>query len=300
MTEDPTGATAVLPERERLVSIAYRMLGSRSEAEDLVQETLLRVHLVAEREPIDSMDAYATTVVTRLAIDHLRSARVRRERYVGTWLPEPIDVDPANDTEQAAETADTLSLAFMAVLESLNPPQRAALLLHDVFGYDYSAIASTLDRSEQACRQLVSRARRRVVDRRPRYDVDPAHHTQLLERFLHATRTGDADGLRDLLAEDATLVSDGGGAKRVARHPVHGGHRVARFLHHIMGRLLAHHELRTTTVNGLPGFAIVDDDGRIANVGSFDVADGRITTVHIIANPDKLHWVTHVTPDDRL
>jgi RNA polymerase sigma-70 factor, ECF subfamily len=283
---------SVAPERGRLLSIAYRMVGSRTEAEDLVQETLLRVHHAADREQIHSIDAFATTVLTRLAIDHLRSARVRREAYVGAWLPEPIDADPYGDAERSAEIADTLSLAFLVVLESLNPQERAALLLHDVFGYDYPTIASVLDGTVPACRQLVSRARRRVVERRPRYDVDPAQHTELLDRFVRAARTGDLEALLDILADDATLVSDGGGTPRVARHPVLGAGRIARFLTHVMSRLLADHELRVTTINGLPGFAVFDEYGTTHNVGSLDVEAGRITAVHIVANPDKLGWVT--------
>jgi RNA polymerase sigma-70 factor (ECF subfamily) len=279
------------PARERLVSIAYRMVGSRSEAEDLVQETLLRVHLASEREQIESVDAYATTVLTRLAIDHLRSARVRRETYVGPWLPEPIDVDPARDAAASAETADSLSLAFLVVLESLAPAERAALLLHDVFGYDYATIASILDRSEAACRQLVSRGRSHVVDRRPRFDVDPTHHAELVEQFLRAARSGDLDGLVSILSEDAVLVSDGGGATKAARFPIVGRDRVARFLHHIMRRLVVTNDLVVTTVNGLPGFAVVDDSGATRNVGTFEVVDGRIVAVRIVVNPEKLRWV---------
>jgi RNA polymerase sigma-70 factor (ECF subfamily) len=280
------------PARERLVSMAYRMVGSRSEAEDLVQETLLRVHVAAERRPIDSVDAFATTVLTRLAIDHLRSARVRRESYVGPWLPEPIDVDPARSGETVAESADSLSLAFLVVLESLAPAERAALLLHDVFGYDYGTIASILERSEVACRQLVSRARSRVVERRPRFDVDPSHHQELVDRFLRAARVGDLDGLVSILAEEVTLVSDGGGSAKAARFPIVGRDRVSRFLRHVMRRMAAKAQLVPTTVNGLPGFAVVDPDGTTRNVGSFDVVDGRIVAVHIVVNPDKLHWVS--------
>jgi RNA polymerase sigma-70 factor, ECF subfamily len=284
------------PERARLVSIAYRMVGSRTEAEDLVQEALLRVHvaregLAAEGKEIESVDAYATTVLTRLAIDHLRSARVRREAYVGPWLPEPIAVDPAGDAERSAETADSLSLAFLVVLESLAPAERAALLLHDVFGYGYEDLAAILDRSEPACRQLVSRARHRVVERRPRFDVDPSHHAVLVDRFLDAARAGDVDGLVAILAEDATLVSDGGGTVKAARHPVIGRERVARFLSHIMRRLLASYELTATTVNGLPAFSVVAPDGTPYQVGTFDIVDGRVSRVHIVVNPDKLHWV---------
>jgi RNA polymerase sigma-70 factor (ECF subfamily) len=279
------------PARERLVSIAYRMVGSRTEAEDLVQETMLRVHVAAEHQQLDSVDAFATTVLTRLAIDHLRSARVRREAYVGPWLPEPIAVDPAGDAERAAETADSLSLAFMVVLESLAPAERAALLLHDVFAYDYAAIANILDRSEAACRQLVSRARQRVAERRPRFDVDPAHHAALLSRFLDAARAGDVDGLIAILAEDAVVISDGGGGVKAARFPILGRDRSSRFLAKVMRRHLAHNEVRITTVNGLPGFAVISKTGLPINVGTLDIADGRVLAVHMMLNPEKLHWI---------
>jgi RNA polymerase sigma-70 factor (ECF subfamily) len=280
------------PDRARLLAIAYRMVGSRSEAEDLVQEALLRVHLAGERQRIDTPDAYATTVLTRLAIDHLRSARVRRDAYVGPWLPEPIATDPSTDAEAMAEMGDSLSLAFLVVLESLAPAERAALLLHDVFGYGYPDIARMLDRTEPACRQLVSRARARVLQRRPRFDVDPAHHAELVDRFLHAVRGEDLDALVAMLSDDASLVSDGGGTVKAARHPVLGRDRVARFVAHIMRRQLVDDDLVATTVNGLPAFAVVGPNGELRNVGTFEVVDGRIARIHIVVNPDKLRWVT--------
>jgi RNA polymerase sigma-70 factor (ECF subfamily) len=278
-------------DRERLVSIAYRMVGSRTDAEDLVQDALVRVHAASQRETIESLDAYATTVLTRLAIGHLRSARVRRESYVGPWLPEPIHVDPARDAESVAETADSLSLAFLVVLESLAPAERAAMLLHDVFGYGYDDLAAILDRSEPACRQLVSRARRHVSERRPRFDVDPRHHADLVTRFIAASRAGEIDGFVAILAEDTVLVSDGGAKRRAARFPILGRDRAARFLARIMRRQLAHSDVRPTTVNGLPGYAIVRADGTVLNVGTFDIVDGRIQAIHIVVNPDKLRWV---------
>lgn len=281
------------PDRARLVAIAYRMVGSRSEAEDLVQETVLRVHRAGKREVLESVDAFATTVLTRLAIDHLRSARVRREAYVGPWLPEPVAVDPAGDAEAVAETADSLSLAFLVVLESLGPSERAALLLHDVFGYEYAELASILDRTEVSSRQLVSRARRRVQERRPRFDVDPEHHADLVQRFLAAARTGAVADFVAVLAEDAVLVSDGGAGVKAARFPVVGDDRIARFLIHIFRRLRrGGYELEPRVVNGLPGFAAVHQErGTPYDVGSFEVVDGRITQVFLVVNPEKLRWI---------
>ncbi|OWY62925.1 hypothetical protein B7486_55825 [cyanobacterium TDX16] len=282
-----------MPDRDRLVAIAYRMVVSRSEAEDLVQEAELRVHLAGEREAIESVDAYATTVLTRLAIDHLRSARVRREAYVGPWLPEPVASDPAGDGELAAETADSLSLAFLVVLESLGPAERAALLLHDVFGYAYDEVAEILDRSQDSSRQLVSRARRRVQERRPRFDVDPDQHAVLLARFLDAARGGSVDGFVQVLTDDAVLVSDGGANRKAARFPVVGSDRIARFLTHVFRRLhRAGYRLEPTTVNGLPGFAAVHQvTGEPYDVGAFEVVDGRISQVFLVVNPDKLRWI---------
>lgn len=282
------------PDRARLLAIAYRMVGSRSEAEDLVQEAVLRVHQAGERSTIASLDAYATTVLTRLAIDHLRSARVRREEYVGPWLPEPVACDPAGDAALAAETADSLSLAFLVVLESLGPSERAALLLHDVFGYGYDEVAEILGRSQDSSRQLVSRARRRVQERRPRFDVDPDEHAVLLERFLEAARGGSVDGFLQVLTDDAILMSDGGAQRKAARFPVVGSDRVARFLAHVFGRLQrAGHRLEPRTVNGLPGFAAVHEvSGEPYDVGAFEVVDGRISHVFLVVNPEKLRWIT--------
>jgi RNA polymerase sigma-70 factor (ECF subfamily) len=267
------------------------MVGSRTEAEDLVQEALLRVHLAQQREVIENADAYTTTVLTRLAIDHLRSARVRRESYVGPWLPEPVDNDPAADAARMAELSDSLSLAFLVVLESLGPVERAALLLHDVFGYGYGELAAMLGRSEAACRQLASRARQRVAERRPRFDVDPAHHAALVERFLDACRAGAVDGIVSLLAEDALLVTDGGADVRAARFPIRGSERTAKVLAKVMPRRLGRGEVRITTVNGLPGFVLLGRDGRPASAGSLDIVDGRIQAVYWVVNPDKLDWL---------
>ncbi|HYQ33460.1 MAG TPA: sigma-70 family RNA polymerase sigma factor, partial [Lapillicoccus sp.] len=220
---DETGLPAAAPDREQLLAtlrpvafgIAYRMLGSVTEAEDVVQEALLRVHRALESgEKLASPRAFTATVTTRLAMDELRSARVRRERYVGDWLPEPILTDGqgvGEDPARAAETADSLSMALLVLLESLSPEQRAVLLLHDVFGYEYDEVATIVGKGEANVRQLAVRARRHVEDRRPRFTTTPEQQTELATRFFTAARTGDLAGLESLLAHDVELVGDGGG-----------------------------------------------------------------------------------------
>jgi RNA polymerase sigma-70 factor, ECF subfamily len=283
--------------RPLVVGLAYRMTGSVAEAEDIAQEALLRVHDAAAREPLRSPEAFATTVTTRLSIDHLRSARVRREAYVGPWLPEPVPGDPGGgargegDGARAVELAESLSMAFLVVLEALGPVERAAFLLHDVFGYGYAELAGILDKTEPACRQLVTRARRRVEDGRPRFTVDPGEHEALLRSFMAASRQGDLDALLEMLTDDATVLSDGGPNRRAARLPVHGRERAARFLASVLPRVLGHGELRITPINGRPGFLVVVDGG-VYLAGALDVtADGRIRGVHWVSNPDKLHAV---------
>jgi RNA polymerase sigma-70 factor (ECF subfamily) len=280
--------------RRHAVAVAYRMVGSRTEAEDLAQEALVRAQPRLGEGDVRSPEAFITTITTRLAIDHLRSARVRREAYVGPWLPEPVlggdDPAAAGDGARAAELADSLSFAFLVVLESLGPVERAAFLLHDVFAFDYGELGDVLDRSEPACRQLVSRARRRVAEGRPRFEVDGDEHAALLDRFLDAARAGDVDGLVRVLADDAVLVSDGGAGRKAARRPVVGVGRVARFVGSLGPRLLALGELRRVTVNGEPGFVVVAG-GRTVAAGTIEVGDGRVRAVRWVLNPDKLGWV---------
>jgi RNA polymerase sigma-70 factor (ECF subfamily) len=293
MNEPSTDSTL----RPRLLSIAYRMTGSRTDAEDLVQEAMLRVHLAAERQRIESVEAYATTVLTRLAVDHLRSARVRRESYVGPWLPEPVADDPGGralegDAERAVELAESLSLAFLVALESLGPVERAALLLHDVFAYDYREIAAILDRAEPACRQLVSRARSRLRDARPRFEVDHSQHERMLRQFIDACATGDLDGIVSLLTDDVLLLTDGGADVRAARFPIRGASRVARLLARVLGRRLQWMDMRYAPVNGTPGFMLLSNDGDVVSVGSIDVRDGRIAEIDWVINPEKLAWIS--------
>jgi RNA polymerase sigma-70 factor (ECF subfamily) len=238
-------------ERSRLTAIAYRMLGSAADAEDVVQEAYLRWRDRNDRA-VSSVSSYLTTVVVRLCIDELRSARVRRESYVGPWLPEPLLIDEA-EPGAAAELADSLSLAFLVLLEELAPVERAAFLLHDVFDYGYGEIAGMLGREEPTCRQLVSRARRRVGERRHRFDADSQVGRELAARFLAACAGGDLSGLMSLVSEDVVLWTDGGGKVKAARRPIHGASKVARFLIAIAKEIPEGVVFREAVVNSEPG-----------------------------------------------
>lgn len=275
-------------------AIAYRMLGSVSEAEDVVQEALLRVHQSLDAgEDIASPRAFVATVTTRLAINELRSARVRRERYVGEWLPEPIITDgsdAADDPARHAETADSLSLAMLVLLESLSPEQRAVLLLHDVFGYGYPEITEIVGKSEDNIRQLASRARQHVKTRRPRFSTTREQQQELAQRFFAAAQQGDLAGLEALLAHDVELTGDGGGKVPALARSLRGRSRVAHTLTNWL-RLLSRFpqvSVRPVEVNGDPGALFLDDEDRLLAVWALDVADGQVTGVRSIVNPDKL------------
>jgi RNA polymerase sigma-70 factor, ECF subfamily len=276
--------------RPLLFSIAYRMVGSVSEAEDLVQEAFLRFHrAVASGAEVDSARAYLSTVTTRLAIDHLRSARVRRERYVGAWLPEPLLTDTGPGPAGHAETADTLSMAFLVLLERLSPVQRAVFLLHDVFGYPYGEIARLVDRSEDNCRQIAARARRHVEAGRPRFEASRRQREELASRFYAAVEQGDTEGLVGLLAEDAVMYGDGGGKAPALAAPVAGGRRVARLLRGLARRGQAvGMRFRPAEINGHPGLLVFDPQGRVLSVLVLDIADDRVQAVRSVVNPDKL------------
>jgi RNA polymerase sigma-70 factor (ECF subfamily) len=276
-------------ERPRLTAIAYRMLGSSADAEDVVQDAYLRWRDRGDRE-VASVSSYLTTIVVRLCIDELRSARSRRESYVGPWLPEPLLVDE-NQPAAAAELADSLSLAFLVLLEELAPVERAAFLLHDVFDYAYDEIAGMLGRGEPACRQLVSRARRRVGERRHRFDADAQEGRELAARFMTACAEGNIDGLLALLADDVVLWTDGGGKVKAARRPIHGAAKVARFLVAIAKDIPPEVEFREAVVNGEPGYLFVDN-GVVTTTVSFDIADGQVVGVTSVLNPDKLRGLT--------
>jgi RNA polymerase sigma-70 factor, ECF subfamily len=276
--------------RPLLFSIAYRMIGSVTEAEDIVQEAFLRYHR-AQPADVEYPKAYLSAVTTRLAIDHLRSARVRREEYVGPWLPEPLVADEsATDPSAQAELADSLSLAFLVLLERLTPVERAAFLLREVFAYPYDEIAEGIGKSEANARQLVSRARRHVDDERPRFDVSRKEHEELTDRFLEATQDGDTEALIELLADDVYAHADGGGKAQAPRRMLHGRERVARFMVGIArpDRGVPAVTLHPVLVNGVPGRLARDAEGNAVAVLTLDVADGLVTAVRIVANPDKL------------
>ena len=277
--------------RPRAFAIAYRMLGSVSEAEDVVQEGLMRLHGVLEAgEAIEVPEAYLATVVTRLAIDRLRSARVRRESYVGEWLPEPMVTEGRDDPAAHAEMSDSLSLAFLVLLERLSPDQRAVFLLRDVFDYPYDTIADIVGKGETAVRQLAVRARRHIEQDRPRFEASRREHEELARRFMTAARTGDLVGLEALLAHDVGLHADGGGKARALVHPVFGRHGVARAIVGWMRGLrgIEGYSIRPVEVNGHAGAVGLDGNQRVLHVMSLDIADGQIQGIRSIANPDKL------------
>jgi RNA polymerase sigma-70 factor (ECF subfamily) len=293
-----------MTERDRLLdelrpvafAIAYRMLGSVSEAEDVLQEALLRVHQALEAgERLASPRAFVATVTTRLAINELRSARVRRERYVGEWLPEPIITDGEDDPARHAETADSLSLAMLVLLESLSPEQRAVLLLHDVFDYGYAEIAGIIGKTEDNVRQLAVRARRHVAERRPRFRTTREQRDELARRFFEAAGQGDLAGLEALLAHDVELTGDGGGKAPALPRSLRGRTRVARSVVNWfrMATRVPGASMRPVEINGGPGALYLDGEQRVIGVCALEIAGDRIVAVNGIVNPDKL---THLGP----
>ena len=272
-------------------AIAYQMLGSVAEAEDVVQEAPLQVHQALQAgEQLVSPRALVATVTTRRAIDQLRSARVRREAYVGEWLPEPIITDGHDDPARHAEMADSLSLAMLVLLERLSPEQRAVLLLHEVFDYSYAEVAAILGKSQAGVRQLATRARRHLAQRRPRFQTTRQQQEELARRFFAAVEHGDLSGLEALLAHDVALTGDGGGKVPALARTLHGRSRVARMLLD-WARLAARApggSLRPVEVNGGPGALYLDAQQRLLAVVALEVAGGLVTSVHAIVNPDKL------------
>ena len=272
--------------RPALGRLAYRMLGSLSDADDVLQEAYLRwTH--ADRAAVEAPRAYLASIVTRLCIDRRQAIEARKESYIGPWLPEPVVEPAAADPGGRLEAAESVSLAFLVVLESLAPAERAAYLLRRAFDYEYAEIAAILGRSEPACRQLVSRAEARVLERRPRFEADPAEAERLTGAFLHACSTGDLDGLVGLLAADAVAVSDGGGRATAALAPIRGAERVARFFVGLLRKAPPGLELRRVRVNGRPGVLAVLD-GQAVNVLTLDVVAGRVAACYVVRNPDKL------------
>jgi RNA polymerase sigma-70 factor, ECF subfamily len=298
------GEEGIIPEasgafdrhRPLLFSIAYRMLGSVMEAEDAVQEAYLRWGR-ASRGEVRSEKAYLSAVVTRLCIDRLRSARARREEYVGPWLPEPLPDERAPDVAEAVALEDSLSMAFLVLLESLTPVERAVFLLREVFGYEYAEIAEIVGKGEANCRQISRRAKASVAARRPRFERSAEQGERLMRGFVEACAAGDMDGLLALLAEDVTLWSDGGGKTRAARNPIHGASDVARFLLGTLRKAPPGLVVRPTRINGSPGLVGYFDDGRPHNVAIFEVAGGRIVAIRIVVNPDKLEGVRPLPPE---
>lgn len=270
----------------RLFGIAYRMLGSRADAEDVVQDTFLRWHSAAI-ETIESPEAWLTTAATRLAIDRLRKAKVEREKYFGPWLPEPLSDADLKTPELAAELDSDVSVAFLTMLEALAPEERAAFILHDIIDDDYVDIAEALGKSEAACRQMVHRARERLTSRRRRFQVDEKTRIRMLEKFIAAVTSGDRDRIIGLLAEDARMVSDGGGKAVAVHRPLLGAQRISMLWYAISRRMPPLTRRFLVRVNGEPGIAFVWKD-HLHSVASVETDGERIFEYYTIANPDKL------------
>ena len=289
MKEQP-GDGAYNQYRPLLFSIAYRMLGSVMDAEDAVQEAFVRWRRAPEAE-VRSPKAYLSAVVTRLCIDRLRSARKRREEYVGPWLPEPLPDERAPDVAENVVLEESVSMAFLVLLESLTPVERAVFLLREVFDYDYAEVARIVGKSETNCRQISHRARAAVSARRPRFERSPEEEERLTNGFLQACSAGDMDGLVALLSEGVTLWSDGGGKTRAARNPIHGATNVARFFSGILNKVPPGLSVRRASINGRPGFVGYFGDGSPQSVTTFGFEEGRIAEIRLVVNPDKLGTV---------
>lgn len=279
--------------RPLLFRIAYRMVGSVMDAEDIVQEAFLRWRGV-DAATVATPKSYLTTVVSRLSIDHLRSARVRREEYVGPWLPEPLLTE--GDVADRADLDGSLSLAFLVLLEDLTPTERAVFLLHDVFAYPFEEVAPIVGKSAANTRQIAARARRHIEERRPRFTPSVEEGERLVREFMRVTLTGDMDALLALLAEDITIWSDGGGVVPAARRPILGAMNVARFFVGIARKATPDHVVRSARVNGQAGL-VVEEAGRVVMVFAFEVADGRIAGIRAVLNPDKLRGLRHESPE---
>ena len=286
--------------RPLMFSIAYRMTGSISDAEDIVQEAFLRLtRVLRDGASIDSPKAYLATATTRLAISHLRSARVRRESYVGAWLPEPLVASASGgepDPAERAEMSDSLSMAFLVLMESLSPTERAVFLLHEVFGYDYQEIADITGKSEANCRQIFLRARRHIDEGKPRFDATREQRDEVARRFFAAASGGDLAGLLELLAPDVVMIGDGGGKAWAAAKPIHGPKQVARFMLGLARRapkMGARVEL--AWVNDQPGAITYDAQDRVINVFALDIANGMVQAIRSVINPDKLRHLGPVS-----
>ena len=278
--------------RPRLVGVAYGLLGTLAEAEDAVQEAWIRLQR-SDLEAIRDVTGWLVTTTSRIALDALRSARYRREAYVGPWLPEPVETAP--DPADSVSLADSLSWAMLVVLETLSPAERAAFVLHDVFGLSFDEIGRALGRAPAACRKLASRAREHVEARQPRFDVDPEVHREVVAAFGRATASGDIEGLVGLLDPDAVLTSDGGGVARALPRPIHGALEIAEFLAGIaVSRSVL--TMQPSAVNGSPA-VLVFEQRRLSSVLALGIRGGRITTIDAIRNPHKFHGLRSLTAD---
>ncbi len=292
-TQPPSSAPAdgFEPHRRRLRGLAYRMLGSVADAEDVVQDAFLRWH-AADRAAVDDAGAFLSRVVTRLCLDRLKSARARRETYVGSWLPEPVLDADAFGGGDAEDAALDLSVALMLALERLSPLERAAFLLHDVFDASFDEIAATLGRSPATCRQLASRARRNVRTERPRFPVPSEEGERIARAFRAAADSGDASALSQILAAGVVLTADGGGRASAVKAPLVGRAAVARFFSRLARAPQGPRVIREVRINGLAGYVTRHADGTLQTT-AFEIEDGLITAIHVVRNPDKL---SHVPP----
>ena len=284
---DPARENAFQQHRALLFSIAYRMLGSVADAEDILQETFIRWRQGGPEQVRDPR-AFLVTILSRLCLNHLHSARRRREEYVGQWLPEPLATGPEADVAGAASLGESLSMAFLVMLERLSPAERAVFLLREVFDYDYPEIAGIVDQSEASCRQILHRARRHVTEGRPRFSPSTEERDKLLQEFLGATSQGDLRGLLALLASDVVLVADGGGKATAVPNPIQGAENVTRFLLRAPRKLIPQNlTRRVTQINGQAG-VVSYLEGRPFSVVTLDIADGRVRGIYIVSNPEKL------------
>src|ERR687896_1844171 len=297
-TTPPTQGENVYEDlRPLLFSIAYRMVGRATEAEDIVQEAFLRFHRESSNgTEIESPKAWLSTVTTRLAINHVQSARVRRESYFGTWLPEPLVTDTESEGFRHAETADSLSMAFLVLLESLGPVERAVFLLREVFEYGYDEIARIVDKTEDNCRQIAARARRQIEAKKPRFEASKRKREELAQRFFEAIMAGETEGLIRMLAEDVVGYGDGGGKGPAVSKPIHGRDKIVRLFGSRRFAIDTVAELRLAEINGQPGAVLFGQDGRPLVVVSLDIADDRVQAVRAVSNPDKLQHLEGLLP----
>lgn len=275
--------------RSLLFSIAYRMLGSVHDAEDLVQETFLRWQQVVLDE-VQAPKSYLSAVITRLCIDQLRSARVQREQYIGPWLPEPL-LTAAPEPEAQVALAESLSLAFLVLMERLNATDRAVFLLHDIFDYSFGEIGTIVGKSAAACRQIAHRARERIAADRPRFTIDPAQIERVTQQFMQACASGDLPALMHTLAEDAVMISDGGGVVAAARHPLYGAERIARFMTGLLQKFPANLTVQPAWINGQSG-TFIYIDGQLDSVMLLEINMQHIQRLYFVRNPAKLRSIT--------